>query len=107
MLIQEAIDGKWVLEVSAVAVSEIFYALRSSYAVGRREAAATLSDVLNTPAFSLTEPGRILDALARVQSANIDFGDAYLAATAVETAAAVASFDRDFDRFADVKRHEP
>lgn len=106
-LIQQANDGKAVLHVSAVIVAETFYALRASYGVPKRQAAQTLAGVLNTPAFRLAERNRVMDALARVQSANVDFGDAYLAASAAETATPVASFDRDLDKFADVARHEP
>jgi predicted nucleic acid-binding protein len=93
--------------VSAVTVAETFYALRASYGVPRRQAAQTLAGTLNTPAFRLMDRNRILDALARVQSANVDFGNAYLAASAAETSTPVASFDRNLDKFPDVTRHEP
>jgi predicted nucleic acid-binding protein len=106
-LIQQANEGKIILDVASVTVTEIFYALRASYHVDRRRAAQALANVLNTPAFRLSERGRVLDSLARVQSTNIDFGDAYLAAWAYETGTAVASFDRDLDKFDDIKRHEP
>jgi len=106
-LIQQANDSQAVLDISAVTAAEVFYALRAAYHVRRREAASTLANVLNAPAFRLAEHKRMLDALARVQSANVDFGDAYLAATAAETATPIASFDRDLDKFADVTRHEP
>jgi len=106
-LVQRANDGKVVLEVSAVTVSETFYALKAAYGVPRRQAAQAIGALLNTPAFRLPERERVLDALVRVQSANVDFGDAHLAAISVETGQAIASFDRDFDRFADVTRHEP
>jgi predicted nucleic acid-binding protein len=106
-LIQDANGGKVILEVAAVTVAEIFYALKAGYKVDRRSAAKTLAAVLNTPAFRLSERVRVLDALARVERANVDFGDAYIAATAAESGRPVASFDRDLDRFADVQRHEP
>jgi predicted nucleic acid-binding protein len=106
-LIRRANDGKAILDVSAVTVAEVFYALRASYGVGRRLAARTLAETLNTPAFRLAERNRVLDALARVQAANVDFGDAYLAATAAESGGKIASFDHDLDRFADVTRMEP
>ena len=106
-LIQDANSGKVVLQVAAVTVAEIFYALKAAYRVDRRAAAKTLAATLNTPAFRLAERLRVLDALARVQSANVDFGDAYIAACAAEAAIPVASFDRDLDRFADVLRYEP
>ena len=105
--IQEANNGKVILHVSAVTIAEVFYALKAAYQVDRRSAAQILAAVLNTPAFHLAERPRVLDALTRVQLANVDFGDAYLAATAAAAGTPVASFDRDFDRFTDIKRHEP
>lgn len=105
--IEDANRGKFVLEVSAVTVAEIFYALKAAYRVDRRMAAETLAAVLNTPAFYLSERRRVFDALSRVQKANVDFGDAYLAACAAERGIPVASFDRDMERFEDIKRHEP
>ncbi len=106
-LIQDANDGKIILEVSAVTISEIYYVLKSVYQVDRRHVAQTLSAVLNTPAFQLMEHARILDALSRVEKVNVDFGDAYLAASAEERKTMMASFDRDLDKFEDVQRHEP
>jgi predicted nucleic acid-binding protein len=105
--IKQANEGKAVLEVSAVTVAEVFYALKAFYGVDRRIAARTLAKLLNTPAFRLAERLRILNTLERVQSVNVDFGDAYLAAAAFETGTAVASFDRDFDKFKDIRRHQP
>ena len=90
-----------------ITAKETFYALRASYGVPRRQAAQTLAGALNTPTFRLMERNRILDALARVQSANVDFGDAYLAASAAETSTPVLSFDRDLDKFPGVTRHQP
>jgi predicted nucleic acid-binding protein len=106
-LIREATEGKAVLRVSAVTVAEAFYALKVSYKVPRRVAAQTLASALGSRAFRLSEPARILDSLVRVIAANVDFGDAYLASTAAEAGIDVASFDRDIDRFKDIKRFEP
>ncbi len=102
-LIARANAGECVLEVSAVTVAEMFYTLKSVYQIDRRSAANTLADVLNTPAFRLHEPQRVNDALRRVQVANVDFGDAYLAATAHYTNTGVASFDNDLGKFNDIK----
>jgi uncharacterized protein len=105
--IQQANDGKYVLHVSAITMAEVFYTLKSFYRIQRRVVAQTLASVLNTPAFHLSESRRILDALARVQSSNVDFGDAYIASTAAAAGYPVASFDTDLDKFVDVTRHEP
>lgn len=37
----------------------------------------------------------------------VGFADAYLAASAADENVSVVSFDRDFDKFKDVKRFEP
>ena len=106
-LIEQANAGKAVLHISAVTVAEVFYALKTSYKVSRRQAAAALMNVLSTPAFRMSPPRTILDGLARVLAANVDFGDGYIAAAAVEAGIPVASFDRDLDKFDDLKRFEP
>ena len=53
------------------------------------------------------EHDRVFDALARLGKVNVGFADAYLAAGASLDSVPVASFDRDFDRFKDIKRVEP
>jgi len=105
--IQQANKGEAVLNVAAITIGEVFYAMKTFYHVERRKTAQVLSNLLDAPAFYLPEHRRIMDALERVQSANVDFGDAYLAATAAEAGIPVASFDRDMDKFKDVKRHAP
>ena len=105
--IEDANTGKLILELSAVTVAEVFYALKVAYKVDRHTAASTLANLLNTPAFHLTERRRVLDALTRIQAVSVDFGDAYLASIAAETGTQVASFDRDLDKFPDIQRYEP
>ncbi len=51
--------------------------------------------------------GKVLSALERLQTVNVGFADAFLAAGAAEEKVPVASFDRDFDKFKDVTRHDP
>ncbi len=48
-----------------------------------------------------------LDALERFKSHPVDFPDALVAAIAAHQGVPVVSFDRDFDRFKDVKRFQP
>jgi predicted nucleic acid-binding protein len=104
-LIGEANEGKVTLILSAVTAAEIYYALRASYKVPRPEIARLLTNLLGSGVFEVEYESRLLDALARVQAANVDFGDAWLAATAAEAGEPVATFDDDFDAFADIGRH--
>jgi predicted nucleic acid-binding protein len=49
----------------------------------------------------------IIGALQRFAVVNVDFSDAWMAARADHLGHAMASFDRDFDKFKDIRRFEP
>ena len=94
------------LDVSQVTVAEAFYTLLCFYEVGRKEAAEKLSLPLQQHGVRLRDESQVPDALARLETANVGFADAFLAAGAEEENVAVASFDRDFDKMK-IRRHEP
>jgi len=96
---------EWELVVSVLTVAEVFYAFRASYKVSRSESARLLGSLLQTGIFTVEKEPLVLDALGRVESNNVDFGDAMLAAEATAGQVAIASFDLDFKRFKDVKLH--
>ena len=106
-LIGEASAGKVTLVLGAITAGEIFYALRASYKMARPEIATLLGGLVRSGVLEIEHEVRLLDTLARVQTANVDFGDAWLAATAVEAGEAVASFDEDFGKFTDVAWYRP
>jgi len=106
-LVEAGKTGQALLSLSPVTVAEVFYALRTAYRMPRQDAAKLLSTLLRSSTFELEHEGRVLDALQRVERCNVDFGDGYLAATAVEAAEAVASFDQDFKKFSDLSIHVP
>jgi predicted nucleic acid-binding protein len=106
-LFAKAGAGAAVLDVSPVIVAETFYTLVSFYGIDRKTAAEKLSALLRQRGVKLRDANQVLSALVRLQTANIGFADAFLAAGAVEESVSVASFDRDFDKFKDVTRYEP
>jgi predicted nucleic acid-binding protein len=73
----------------------------------RKEVAAALLSFLQSQGIEVVESACVLDALRRRRDRNAHFADAYLAASAAELKHSIASFDRDFDRFKDVRRIEP
>jgi len=104
-LLIRAKKGELQLAISVLTVAEVFYALRASYKLPRAMAAEALLRLLQTGAIEV-EQEHLLDlALERVIAANVDFGDAMLAAEAVAAGDEVASFDKDFSRFSDVQRY--
>jgi predicted nucleic acid-binding protein len=106
-LVKDAEQGKVVLEIVPVIVAETLYTLESYYGLERKTVAQTLLSFLDSPGVRLHEKARLRDALERHRDNNVHFADAYLAATAAELEIAVASFDRDLDRFKDIRRVEP
>ena len=106
-LIGEASEGKIVLALSAVTLSEVFYVLRAAYKLPRTEIVSLLDAVVRCGVFDVEHELRLLDALGRVRTVRVDFGDAWLAASAKEAGEAVASFDQDFSKFADVDWYLP
>lgn len=94
--------GKFHLCISGVTVAEIFYVLARVYRLGKSDAAQKLIPLVQSNAIEVENRRRVLDALKRTAHANVDFGDAYLAATAAELGGKVASFDEDLKAFADI-----
>jgi predicted nucleic acid-binding protein len=106
-LVAEADAGDVVLEVLPIIVAETIYTLESFYGMDRKDVAGKLLAFLLSRNVKPHERDRVIDALQRHRDYTIHFADAYLAAASAELEFAVASFDRDLDKFKDIKRHEP
>ena len=106
-LVEQAEAGTLVLVVDPMIVAETLYVLTSFYRRPREAVADALVAFVQSDGVSAAEESRIVDALRRFKRTPVDFADAWLAATGAATHREVASFDRDLDRFDDVKRYEP
>lgn len=106
-LIERADVGDVALVILPVIVAEAFYTLESYYEMSRKDVAQKLSAFLQCRGIEAVEARRVLDALARCRDRNAHFADAYLTASAAELDTPIASFDRDFDKFKDIRRIEP
>lgn len=105
-LFQKAAEGKAALFVSAVTINEVFFALATHYNLSQPEIARKLIPLIRAGVAEFEHEASLLDALDRVIDTNVDFGDAYLAAFAVAHNDTVASFDKDFKKFKDVKLYD-
>jgi predicted nucleic acid-binding protein len=101
-LIAGAKGGKIRLVMSAVTVAEVFYVLARAYKHPRPDAAAKILPLVQSAVIEFDNRALIIDSLERVGKANVDFGDAYLAATAAALGDIVATFDRDLESFGDM-----
>jgi predicted nucleic acid-binding protein len=106
-LFAQAAAGEVLLDVSPVIVAETIYTLLSFYGVERQEAVEKLLMLLRQPGLKIRDGAQVFSALERLRAANVGFADAFLAAGGAEENVAIASFDRDLEKFQDVKRFEP
>ena len=103
-LIGRADEGELTLVIPTVILAETFYTLESFYKMPQREVADKLALFLQCRDIESPESEIVLDALNRCGSRNVHLSDALLAAYAAQSKIPVASFDHDFEKFADVTR---
>ena len=106
-LFADAGRGLCRLKIDALAVAECVYVLYGEYQRDRKQIAFALDQLIQSAGVEAAQLGILRDALRRFSETRVDFQDAWLAAKSNETKNDVVSFDRDFDKFADVARFEP
>lgn len=97
---QNGEDGAFAVSISPIVVAETVFVLTGkTYGCSREVVSDQLTRFLTNPAFCVEDSSVLLDALRLFGEKNVDFVDAYLAADALASGTAVASFDRDFRKF--------
>jgi len=102
-LLQMTQSGSLLLLVSPVTLMEVFYVLSRAYRMERKEAARLLATLLSSAALVCDDGGVTIDALARITSNQVSFGDSFLAATAARANEPIATFDQGLASFTDVQ----
>jgi len=105
-LFQKADGGEVALFVSAVTITEVFFAFTSSYKLSHPDAAGKILPLVLAGVVDFEYQDCLVEALQRVIAENVDFGDAYLASRAAKTNDLVASFDHDLRNFGDIQLYE-
>ena len=91
-----------------VALSDVVWTLQSFYRWPRERIAHFAHDVISLRGIKMTRKSLVRDALHLYVEHRIDFSDALIAAEMLHGGyAEVYSYDRDFDRVAEVERVEP
>lgn len=106
-LFERAERREIVLHLEGLVVAETVCVLMKLYGRSRTEVANVLQSIIQNAGVETTEVEVVTDALHRFALFNVDFPDAWLAARSAHTGYGVASFDRDFDKFKDIRRVEP
>lgn len=95
------------MDVCDTAIHEVVFTLERSYKRDKSFIRESVEEILGLTSVSVSSPERIAMAFEMYEVLNADFGDAYVAALALETDGQVISFDRGFDRIPGVTRVEP
>ena len=95
--------GELQILVLPAVLAECVFVLESFYDHQRGDIVAALSKLITSPGVKISEMATHLDALARYSKTTAHFVDCVIAATAVAQEIPIATFDRDFRRFADVQ----
>jgi predicted nucleic acid-binding protein len=106
-LFEKAERREIVLHLDGLAVAEAVYVLIGRYGRSRTEVADVLLSIIQNAGVETIEADVVADALRRFAAIKLAFADAWLAARAALLDRPVASFDRDFDKFKDIKRFDP
>ena len=102
-LFQRAQTKELRLIASPVIVLEVFYVLAKVYDMPRPAAANVLDTLLSSGLVVCDDGGVTLDALRRITTSKISFGDAYLVATAARAKEELVSFDKGLAAFKDAR----
>ena len=102
-LFKQASDGACLLIVGTAVLVETVWVLSSVYDHPREKIAEALTKVLIKPGIRCEDAQTVLDALDRYHDTNLDIVDCLIAAESVAEGDSVATFDRDFRKFADVR----
>jgi predicted nucleic acid-binding protein len=89
--------------VLPVVLAECLFVLESFYKHPRTDIASALGRLISSPGVEISEVTVHLDALNRYKKTKAHFVDCVIAATAVAKNGSVATFDRDFRKFVDVR----
>jgi predicted nucleic-acid-binding protein len=95
--------GELVIVILESVLAECVYVLESFYDRTRPEIAAALKTIITGTGVEMDHRAVNVDALERYAHTTANFVDCLIAAAAVEQGAPVASFDRDFRNFSDVR----
>jgi predicted nucleic acid-binding protein len=106
-LFEKAERREILLYLEALVVAETVYVLIGRYGRSRTEVVNVLLALIQNAGIETMEEDVVTDALQRFAAFNVDFSDAWLASRSAHLRRPVASFDRDLDKFKDIKRFEP
>ena len=91
--------GEFAVQFSPIVIAEVVFVLTGKvYSYPRAAVVKHLLEFIQNPSFKVLELEVLIEALGLFRAHKIDFAGAYLAASAKQSGATVASFDKDFKK---------
>ena len=95
--------GDLVIVILPAVLAECVFVLESFYERARADIASALSILISSPGVEINGAAIHLDSLYRYRSSKLHFVDCLIAASASAAKIPVATFDRGFRKFSDVR----
>ncbi len=107
-IFHDARNGRVSLRIGILTVAEVVWTLESFYGHPKKEIADTLTQFLSCEGLLVDDLNLLIEAFHLYAAHNVDFADAFLAATALRQGPRfVYSFDQHLDRINGITRLEP
>jgi predicted nucleic-acid-binding protein len=108
ILFKNAAKGQESLYTTNLVINEIIWVLEKAYHVSKNETINYILHILNTPNLYLEDKEILISAVGLYELENIDFIDAYnVIFMECKNIKSIYSYDKDYDRFEEIKRIEP
>lgn len=95
--------GEVVIVVLPAVLAECVFVLESFYEHPREDVSSALITLISTPGVEIRAPEIHLDALERYGETKVHFVDCLIAANSAAEGIPVATFDKDFRKFTDIR----
>lgn len=95
-LLRRAADGELVLRVTNVVIAEVVWVLGGAYKAEPKVIGEAIRSLILADGIEVDDEEIVLDALRLMETANVDYTDAFVAASARADGQPVATFDADF-----------
>jgi len=106
--LDDAQKGKISLLLTPLTVAEVVWVLESFYGQTKARISEIMGQFLFCEGLEVEDLDLIIEALTLYEAKNLDFADAFLAATALRRGPrGIYSFDHDFNRVPGITRLEP
>jgi predicted nucleic acid-binding protein len=97
-LLRRAADGELRFRVTNVVIAEVIWVLGSGYKADPKMIGDAIRAIVSTEGIKVDDEDVVMDALRAMEDADVDYTDAFVAASARAHGEPVATFDSDFRR---------